>query len=206
MARKPAKRHVIAEIRLRAGLSQSELAELLGCAAVTVQRIEQGKLALSEDLAGKAQESLDISAAWLLANNPTELPVTPRNDLWTKDYYELTQGTPPGHSYKIHHEVPAADGETLVNKFTALKLAEASARIQTMLERTKGLPKQGILLHRLNKALDALEEDFNPGKIPLEKLQPEIKKARKAFDETLKRNSDREAERIWRDRPAESKK
>src|SRR5271165_3293074 len=194
-----ARRHVLADIRLEAGLSQAQLAKILGVAAVSVQKIEQGHLALSEELAAKAQKVLDVSALWLLANDPTESAVTPRGNLWTKDFYELTQGTPPGHSWEVRIGVPATDARKAVEAFTALKAAEASALIHAMLEGAKGRPKQGILLHRLRKALEALERDFPPDKGILEKHRPEIEKATKAFEEIRKQNSERATERIWSD-------
>jgi transcriptional regulator with XRE-family HTH domain len=202
MARKPAMRHVLADVRLRAGLSQAKLAKLLGCSLVTVQRIEQGKLGLSEGLATKAQKLFDVSAGWLLANDPTQLAVTPRGDMWTKDFYELTsQELPPGHTYEVRHRVPAAEAEKRVTAFTALKAAETTALIHAMLEGAKGRPKQGILLHRLREALKGLEEDFPPDKRMLEMYEPEIKKAREAFNKMAKQSTDREMKRVWGDEP-----
>src|SRR6516164_9489950 len=121
MPQQPAKRHVMAEIRLLLGLSQGEFAKLLGCSLSTVQRIEQNTLALSEELAAKAQKILDVSARWMLANDPEQMAVTPRGNLWTKDFYELTQGTPPGHSWRITYGVPMADAKKLETAFTTLK-------------------------------------------------------------------------------------
>src|SRR5580704_2415053 len=98
MAQNPAKRHVIANVRLQCGLSQAELAKILargrkkGLAAVTVQRIEQGTLELSEDLARRAEEELGVSAAYLLANDLQEEPVTPKGGRWTTNLYEFAQG------------------------------------------------------------------------------------------------------------------
>lgn len=204
MSQPPAKRHVIADVRLKAGLSQAALAKILGCAAVTVQRIEQGKLGLSEGLAAKAQKVFDVSAGWLLANDPRQLALTPRGDMWTKDFYELTQGTPPGHSYGIYYGVPVADAEKSLTAFTVLKATEAKALIHAMLEGAKGRPKQGILLHRLRTALDALKGDFPPDKVILEKYQPEIEKAREASNNMFKQNAERAMERIWSDDPIPS--
>jgi DNA-binding XRE family transcriptional regulator len=45
------KRHVLAKIRHEIGLTQKELARILGVALISVQRIEQLSLALSEELA-----------------------------------------------------------------------------------------------------------------------------------------------------------
>src|ERR1700756_324956 len=100
MSQPPARRHVLAEIRLKIGLSQAEFAKILDVAGSTIQKVEQGTLALSEELAVKAQKAFDVSASWLLANDPTQSAVTPRGSPWDKFYYELTKGTPPGHSWE----------------------------------------------------------------------------------------------------------
>ena len=94
MAQKPARRHALFTVREKLGLTQAQLGAVLDCSGITVQRIEQGTLRMSEDLALKAQEKIDISAAWLLSNDRSQLPVTPRGNLWSKDFYELTGGTP----------------------------------------------------------------------------------------------------------------
>jgi transcriptional regulator with XRE-family HTH domain len=201
MAQRPARRHVIAEIRLETGLSQAQLAEILDCAAVTVQRIEQGSLALSAELAAKAQKVLDVDSAWLLANDPTQSPLTPRGNLWTKDFYKLTQGTPPGHSWEVHHGIPRADAQKSVQAFTALKKIKTFAVIDALFEGSAGLPKQGILFYELDKKLKELREKFNADQATLEKYRPKIEKATKAFEGVRKRITDREMKRIWRDNP-----
>src|SRR5262245_59957576 len=85
-------KHALAVVRKACGLTQKELAGLLGVSAITVQRIEQGSLALSEELARKAQEQLDVSSRWLLSGDPSQPPLTPRNTYWSKDLYEFRQG------------------------------------------------------------------------------------------------------------------
>ena len=207
MPRKPARRHVIAEVRIRAGLSQAELAKILGCAAVTVQRIEQGKLGLSEDLAVRAQKELGVSAAWLLANDPAQLAISPIGGLWAKDIYEATQGARLKNKQQIRHALQEADKARAENEFISLKAAEAGTLIHAMSEGTKGLPKQGILLHRLNKMLESLKEDFPPDKRKLEELRRlEIEKARDEHDLTVYRLTEGENERLWGNIPDEPEK
>src|SRR5258708_3282367 len=92
MPQAPARRHVLADVRITAGLSQKGLAKLLGVAAISVQKIEQGRLAVSEERARKAEAELGVSAGWLLANDPKTRPVTPRGGRWTKALHEFTQG------------------------------------------------------------------------------------------------------------------
>jgi hypothetical protein len=54
--------------------------------------------------------------------------------------------------------------------------------------------------------LESLKEDFPPDKRILEKYQPEIEKARKAFNELLEQNKERAMKRIWSDNPVKPKK
>jgi hypothetical protein len=70
--------------------------------------------------------------------------------------------------------------------------------------KTEGLPKQGILIHRLHKMLKVLQEDFPPDKKTLE----ELRQARAQFETETARNehllavyriTERENERLWSD-------
>jgi transcriptional regulator with XRE-family HTH domain len=209
MAQRPAKRHVIADIRIKCGLPQPGLAKIIGVAAVTVQRIEQGTLELSEDLARRAEEELGVSAAYLLANDPQEEPVTPRGGRWTTDMYEFKQGSrsnaveemPSGkHSFHVRATatVPGA-----ADTFVAWRTADYCAKIEAMLQATKGLPRQGILLHRLNKAMTSLLENFPPDKPTLEKHAPKVRKLKAAHDEIAQRLMHEESDRIWREEEEE---
>ena len=67
MAQKPARRHVIADIRIKRRLTQKQLAQKLGVAGSTIQKIEQGTLRLSKKLAHR-MEVLGVSADHMLAN------------------------------------------------------------------------------------------------------------------------------------------
>jgi transcriptional regulator with XRE-family HTH domain len=218
MSQKPAKRHVIAEIRIKAELTQAELAKILGVAAVSIQRIEQGRLGLSKELAEKAEKELGISADWLLANDPTKPAVTPHDVLWTKDFYEFTQGSVPVVLVKdlrgqetIRVKLNAAvrsegtirfgGAEDAAEAFIALTIAETVAVIHAMLEGTKRLPKQGILIHRLRKSLAALQEDFKPDEATLKEHQPKIQKADRAYKKILTAISETASERLWSNLP-----
>jgi transcriptional regulator with XRE-family HTH domain len=205
MAQRPARRHVIADIRIKCGLPQPGLAKILGVAGVTVQRIEQGTLELSEDLARRAEEELGVSAAYLLANDPQEEPVTPKGGRWTTDMYEFSQGSRsnaveemPSGNKRFHvraiDTVPGA-----ADTFIAWRTADYCAKIEGMLQATKGLPRQGILLHRLNKAMSALLESFPPDEATLAKHAPKVRKLKAAHDEIAQRLMQEESARIWRE-------
>src|SRR4029077_4578167 len=63
-------RHNLARIRKLMGLTQADLGRMLGRSASTIKSIEIGKLALSEGLANRINETLGIrDKAWLLAND-----------------------------------------------------------------------------------------------------------------------------------------
>jgi transcriptional regulator with XRE-family HTH domain len=63
-------RHNLARIRKLMGLTQVDLGRMLGRSAATIKSIEIGKLALSEGLANRINETLGIrDKAWLLAND-----------------------------------------------------------------------------------------------------------------------------------------
>ncbi|HEX3444686.1 MAG TPA: helix-turn-helix transcriptional regulator [Chthoniobacterales bacterium] len=204
VAQKPAKRHVIADVRLQCGLSQAELGEVLGYKKVTIQKIEQGHLAMSEELAEQAEKQLDVSAAWLLENNPDSAPVTPRGGRWTKELFEFAQGARSAVTEKT------AGGTTrgrvragpyplkgAADEFTQWKLCDVTSKIHALIAGTRGSPSQGILLHRLNTALKQLTEQFPADQSILAKYQPQLNKLRSAYDKTEREISYKEHKRMW---------
>jgi hypothetical protein len=83
------------------------------------------------------------------------------------------------------------------DEFVTWQTEDLTARIRALLEGTKGTPKQGILVHRLNKALESLQKDFQPDEATLAKYQPQLKKLRAAYDAVAERISDEEHDRLW---------
>jgi transcriptional regulator with XRE-family HTH domain len=173
VAQKPAKRHVLANARIEVGLSQVELADLLGCSTASVQRIEQGTLGLSEELALKVQEALDISATWLLANDPARPPITPGGGLWNRFNYEFARASEPEFEpvdISLRDELERENEvkkEELSEDVAAL---EIYARYRAMLKKARGSPKRTILRYRVAKAFQELEKDFPPDKESFEEL------------------------------------
>jgi transcriptional regulator with XRE-family HTH domain len=89
--RKSPLRHPLAVVRVKIlGLTQRELAAMVGCSKVTIQKVElrDEKLSLPPALASRLEHELGISAAYLLAGNPRKPPVTPRGGPFTKLGYE----------------------------------------------------------------------------------------------------------------------
>ncbi len=217
MPQRPALRHVLGKIRLACGLSQKELAKLLGVAPITIQKIDQGVLQLSPDLAGKAENELDVAAGWLLANDSNTPPVTPRGGKWTKELYEFVQGgryivsessepitkrsaTQVRSSVttliRVNKDFPPVEG---AEQFTAWRAADYSARIHAMLAGAKASPRQGILLHRLKRTIESLAEDFPADQRTLDQYGPKIAKLKAAFEKRSKQIAQQETERLWAD-------
>jgi transcriptional regulator with XRE-family HTH domain len=61
--------HVLAILRKSLGLKQSELAEMVGCSAVTIQSVEVNRLKLSKSLASRISMETGADLDWLLAND-----------------------------------------------------------------------------------------------------------------------------------------
>jgi transcriptional regulator with XRE-family HTH domain len=189
MSQAPALRHVLGQIRLECGLSQKQLAEILGVAPITIQKIEQGILQLSEDLARKAQTQLDISAAWLLDNYASAPAVTPRHTTWTPAHYELAQAK------QINPKIDSDDDS--FDEMVAWRTAVISTQIQAMMVGSKGLPRLGILGYRLTRMLIELEKDFPPDPATLKSHQKRNAQLYAAFEAKLSELSRAEEEEIW---------
>jgi transcriptional regulator with XRE-family HTH domain len=94
--RKSPLRHALAVVRVKVlGLTQNELAEIVGCSKVTIQKIElrDKKLRLPPALASRMEHELGVSAAYLLDGNPRKPPVTPRGKPYTKLAFEGHRAT-----------------------------------------------------------------------------------------------------------------
>jgi transcriptional regulator with XRE-family HTH domain len=81
----------LAVLRFIAGITQEELANMAGCARVTIQAVELGKLALSSRLAERIALQTGVAADWLLANNYKAPPKSQRDpeEPFTKRDYEI---------------------------------------------------------------------------------------------------------------------
>src|SRR3954469_21665123 len=67
-------RHLLAVLRTTIGLTQKQMAELSGRAARTIQAVELGKLALSEELALRLAKETGVDESWLLAGDVSVPP------------------------------------------------------------------------------------------------------------------------------------
>jgi transcriptional regulator with XRE-family HTH domain len=181
---------------------------LLGVSTITVQRIEQGSLSLSEELADRIQDQLDLSAEWLLANDPKIPPLSSRKAYWTKDLYEFAQGnrfvvTEKRLSGKLGAILTneARTPQELADKLTDWHIAIFQGTIAALLKAAQGSPRQGILVHRLNQALADLQKDFDMDHQTLAAYADRQLEAQIAFKEAAKEFSERETKQLWRKPP-----
>jgi DNA-binding XRE family transcriptional regulator len=200
--------HCLTTIRGICKLNQDDMAKILGVAKITIARIESGSLKLSEKLANKIQEEFDVSAAWLLANDDLAPILTERDTIWGSDHFEFTQGW---RSDLLEQE---RDGTTSItyrsdragikgseDDFVRWKMAEYMAQIHAMLDATRGQPRRGILIHRLNKMVSELRKDFKVSSTTLDSYRPQISQLRKRYMETLKDKSKAEEKALWSKEP-----
>ena len=87
-------RHTLAILRRIIGLTQSELAVILGRSPRTIQAIEGGRLTLSDELALRVSHETGVSMRWLLALNSSEPPTMEFGGLpFTKAVYDDTRAS-----------------------------------------------------------------------------------------------------------------
>jgi transcriptional regulator with XRE-family HTH domain len=184
-------KHVLAKVRAEAELTQGELAALLHCHKMTIQRIEQGLLELSVSLAERIQEVLGVSASWLLTNNFEITEVTPEGRPWYKSDFEMAQvratawgkvALPPSGSeapnqlatlteqlkrWRLHRLMTCMD--------SSLSLAQKAGRFNEF----------GLLLNRLENAIADTIANFGIDPEVLKAGEPKEAALRKAYQRTL---------------------
>ena len=93
MPRKPQFIHPVRQVRTCLDLSQPAFASLIGCAAITVQRIEIGTLPLSPKLAISIFEATGADPVSLLAR-PDAIALDIRGLPYTKEAYTFSRSVP----------------------------------------------------------------------------------------------------------------
>jgi transcriptional regulator with XRE-family HTH domain len=141
--------HTLAVLRLRAGLTQKEMAAALNCSAPTIQAVELGRLKLSEKLAGMASLKTGINLAWLLENDVTKPPIDIKGRPYTKAIFEEYQAiTDIKKDPQMENEVALFCRDQTVGRLHALLL-------RAFLDNNTEL-----CAYKLSKALDELEKQF----------------------------------------------
>jgi transcriptional regulator with XRE-family HTH domain len=89
--RTPARKHVLCILREILGLTQKQLAQLVGASRPTIQAIELGRLLLSDHLAQRVSEETGVSIHWLKANDLGRRPVNRSSRPYTVKDFSLAQ-------------------------------------------------------------------------------------------------------------------
>lgn len=142
-------RHTLAVLRTFLGLTQKEMANILGCSTPTIQAIELKKLPLSDKLADRIRYETGIDLAWLLGGNPSAPMIGLANTPYTKETFEICQasstrrGSTPGDPHGV---------ETL--------LSSALVQIQTMILESYDRDKLDLFSFKLQQALQELRKEL----------------------------------------------
>jgi transcriptional regulator with XRE-family HTH domain len=89
--RTPARKHVLCILREIIGLTQKQLAQLVGASRPTIQAIELGHLRLSDHLAHRVSEETGVSVHWLKANDLGRRPVNRSRQRYSRKDFSLAQ-------------------------------------------------------------------------------------------------------------------
>lgn len=92
-------RHALAVLRTTIGLTQKELADLVGRATRTIQAVELGNLSLSDSLGYELASKTGVSLEWLIKNKPGSPIVDEAGKPYTRASYEKARA----------REVPLSD-------------------------------------------------------------------------------------------------
>jgi transcriptional regulator with XRE-family HTH domain len=92
------KRTTVAVLRQELQMSVEEFARLINRSPSTIEKLESGLLALSEELAFEIAKESGIAVGWLLEGNPKIKPyrIDPADDskiTWSKEIFELVQAS-----------------------------------------------------------------------------------------------------------------
>lgn len=84
-------RHTLAVLRTALRLHQQEMADIAGCARVTIQKIELLQLRLTEERAERISKRTGCNLAWLLDNNSSVTISNLRGEPYTKQDFDDAQ-------------------------------------------------------------------------------------------------------------------
>jgi hypothetical protein len=166
-------RHPLAVLRQLVGISQKQLADLVGKSTSAIQRIELKELDLSEELAHKISLETGISMKWLLDGDPS---VPPFGDFNNNPF--LSDGNKFSKTVferrRADREAGRSGWSELI-PFTGL----AGAKLAAIEHAALNHPDRTIMDYRVWKFLESLEKEFGISK--------------KHFDEEMLKQE------LWRD-------
>lgn len=140
--------HKLATLREVCGLTQQELADLVGRSVHTIRSIEQGKHPLGERLATRISRYGFVSADWLLDDEITGPPLDRTGRTLTRRAYELHAGSLARFREKLKSE-----RSPLLNQ------------LMNILEQAEKVADVDLVYYRTAKFLGDLKREFLEGRI-----------------------------------------
>jgi len=137
-------RHPLAVLRTTLGLTQSEMADLVGRSRVTVQAVELGKLPLSEGLAARIAEETGVHVGWLLDGDPAEPALKADGGSYTRADYEQHRA--------IREAGSNPEGEDNDRHIVLV--------LEWLLADTAGLPGAELVRWKVRRVLDSLSAEI----------------------------------------------
>jgi transcriptional regulator with XRE-family HTH domain len=119
---------VLVELRERLGLTQSQMASLIGVSRRTVQSIELGTMPMSERVAFAISEQTGVHWQWLLSNDLESLAQNPELLADVHRHYEWAQAG----AYKGFYGATLIPRMSLFRAYIFLRTALGAARISGM--------------------------------------------------------------------------
>ena len=149
--RQSPRRHTLAVLRLLIGLTQKEMAALVGRSVVTIQKIELGKLRLGPELADEISGQTWVSLKWLLDGDIKMAPVAAVGGPYTKKLFELRQAQLQGNPGMGQQE-PAIWAKFYISQQVAEYAAAAGAAVKQK--------KLELFNYKFRKAIESLKKEF----------------------------------------------
>lgn len=142
-------RHPLAVLRQKLQMSQKEMSDLLHCAAVTVQKVENAGLKLSNELAKRISHETGVRLSWLLNGDPTTPPLT-------------AAGAPYSNEFYLRFRARKTTGANIIDELMLATYAlNCHLRIRAIIESAhRRRADFQIVRYKLDLFLDALAAEF----------------------------------------------
>jgi transcriptional regulator with XRE-family HTH domain len=162
MRRSP-KRHPLALLRLTLGLTQKEMAGLAGCATITIQSIERGKLALSGKLAEHISAITGVSEDWLVAGDPGAEMIAEDGSLYTCEKFEERRAI-------LFSRKLSSKRVIFEHEFTPEVLALMLVKVYSIIRKGHEKSRFAWTIYKIQAGLEALERELEIDKAGEEEL------------------------------------
>jgi transcriptional regulator with XRE-family HTH domain len=152
MRRSP-KRHPLATLRLRLGLTQKEMGNLAGVAAVTIKKIETGQLGLSGKLAEHIAMVTNVDEEWLVSGDPKGEIIAEDGTPYTRAHFEDRQAMMFARNLSKERKM-------VEHEFTPEVLALALGKIYGMIQDGHAKGRFVWTIYKIQMALLAVEREL----------------------------------------------